>query len=100
MDSTASEFRFIGQGGIVRASQINTSRAIYAIQPSDTYIRTEIGYPDGTTFYLNPVARYKDQRPTNPPAFQINQKITWLIRSLTLTGLILLWLWYRRKINR
>jgi hypothetical protein len=97
MDSLAVEFRFIGQGGIVKSRQINTSGAGYGIQPSDTYIRTEIAYPDGTTFYLNPVARYKENIPSNPPAFRINQQKTWLLRGLTFTGLILLWFLYRKR---
>ncbi|HNS18648.1 MAG TPA: hypothetical protein PKH94_08165 [Bacteroidales bacterium] len=97
MDSAAAEFRFIGQGGTVRSRQVGAKQATYVISPEDTYIRTEIAYPDGTTLYLNPVARYKETVPSNPPAFRINQQKTWLLRGLTFTGLILLWIFYRRK---
>ncbi|HOW25859.1 MAG TPA: hypothetical protein PK711_09335 [Bacteroidales bacterium] len=97
VDSTAAEFRFIGQGGIVRTRLANTSAAVYVIQPSDTYIRTEVAYPDGTTLYLNPVARYDENIPSNPPAFSVDQQTTWLRRGLTLSGLILLWFLYRKR---
>ncbi|MDD5506839.1 MAG: hypothetical protein PHD25_00740 [Bacteroidales bacterium] len=101
MDSSAAEFRFISGGGIVKSRQANSSIAAYTIQASDPYIRTEIAYPDGTTFYLNPVARYKETIPSNPPAFRIDQQKTWFLRGLTFTGLILLWIFYRkRKYNR
>ena len=97
MDSTASEFRFIGQGGTLRSRKMNSQLATYIVTSSDTYIRAEIAYPDGTTFYLNPVARYTDTIPSNPPAFRLNAQKTWLIRGLTFSGLVVMWIFYRRK---
>lgn len=97
MDSLAVEFRFIGQGGTIISRQEKTAVATCRILPSDSYIRTEIGYPDGTTFYLNPIARYSDKLPSNPPAYKIDQQKTWLRRALTITGLVVLWIFYRRR---
>jgi hypothetical protein len=97
MDSLAKEIRFIGQAGQIRASNTFSKYADYLICPEDTYIRTEIEYPDGTTYYLNPVARYQAEIPSNLPTSQINKPKTMLIRGLSLAGLIGLWIFYRRK---
>lgn len=101
MDSTAAEIRFIGQKGQVVSRRTDTAAAHYVITPADTYIRTEIGYPDGTTIYLNPVARYRDSIPGNMPSFAVNKTKTRLLRGLTWTGLIGLWILFRtRQIRR
>ncbi len=97
MDSSASRIRFIGQGGTLRSAYENVSRATYVFANEDTYIRTEITYSDGTTLYLNPVARYSTTIPENPAAFRVNTQKTWLIRGLTLGGLILAWIFYRHR---
>lgn len=68
-DSVAKEIRFIGQGGKILASGVNSDSAIYSIKTSDTYIRTEIEYSNGITYYLNPVCRTStDQPPVFPVA--------------------------------
>lgn len=95
MDSTAAEIRFIGQNGQVVSRQSDTAAAHYVITPADTYIRAEIGYPDGTTYYLNPVARYRENLPGNTPSFTVNKNKTRLLRGLTWAGLIGLWILFR-----
>lgn len=56
-DMEVDEIRFIGQGGAERLKVLKADRAVYRLQPSDTYIRVEL-HKGGNATYLNPVFRY------------------------------------------
>jgi len=90
MDSIIPEIRFIGQEGKILKSSENTTMAWYAIQKSDTYVRTEIHYAHGSVFYLNPVCRYNGSSPTKIPAPEINLWKTWLLRIVGFATLLFL----------
>lgn len=75
----AVKFRFIGQGGTVEDSVAKTSVAKYVIQPTDSYIRTEIIFASHTTFYLNPIIRYAGKAPHSLKTATVDWQITgWL----------------------
>ncbi|MFW5705579.1 MAG: hypothetical protein ACOCX8_01130 [Bacteroidota bacterium] len=75
---------FIGQNGVVKKTVTDTSAAFYGIMPIDTYIRTEIKFHNGTTFYLNPVIRTNGQVPTMPAPPQVDHAKTWIQRVIAL----------------
>ncbi len=76
----AGAFTFIGQNGIIKKSSTNTDKAFYAISENDSYIRTEIIFPDNTQFFLNPVFRYRGEKPGKPALPEINFIKTWTQR--------------------
>jgi len=51
---------FIGDGGQVLSTADHTSTAVYAVQPTDTYVRTVLTSPTGLVYYLNPIVRSID----------------------------------------
>ena len=74
----ALEFRFIGQGGKIMKTAKTGTGAKFIISEDDTYIRTEITFPDKNIFYLNPVVRYDGTAPGVMEKAEVN-----LARSLT-----------------
>jgi hypothetical protein len=78
-DSGAVRFAFIGQGGAVRAIVRDPRRAVYVLQPQDTYVRTVVETPH-TTLFLNPVLRYDGARLQQPNA-SLDLRGTWLGRT-------------------
>lgn len=91
----AMKITLTGQGGAVRKEATGTAVAAYALQQSDTYIRTQIvffndrGGP-GTVIYLNPVFRYDASLPVNRLTAAVNTERTWIFRGLSFGSLILL----------
>lgn len=81
---------FIGQNGVLKGGGSDTTTAVYAIQPNDTYVRTEITFYNGTKFYLNPVLRYSGAAPENLPSPAIDQVKTWVQRGIALIITIIL----------
>ena len=81
-------YRFIGQNGTELARVKDTILASYVIQPSDTYIRTEVIYPSGLILYLNPVFRFDGQDPWTMEAAEVNVYRTWLLRIVGFSTLI------------
>lgn len=81
-DRPAEAIRFVGQSGKVRKITEEQSEANYIFQPEDTYIRTEIEFPTGNTFYLNPVIRTPDTTPETPDLPDRNLLYTWIYRLL------------------
>jgi hypothetical protein len=74
----AQLFRFIGQGGKVMKISEGGMDAQYVIKAQDSYIRTEIVFPDLDMFYLNPVIRYDGTFPSNPPLAVIDKTRSWI----------------------
>jgi hypothetical protein len=99
----ASTFRFIGQGGVALDSAKNTKEARYVIQDKDTYVRTEIVFPNRTAFYLNPVIRYDGGDPWEHELARIDHVRTWVLRIVgfaTLIFIILNIYYLRRRIRK
>ncbi|MBI9037304.1 MAG: hypothetical protein JEY97_04155 [Bacteroidales bacterium] len=84
VDSTALNFRFIGQNAEIMKIVNNTKKAFYPIKKEDTYIRTEIIFADRSTFYLNPVFRFDGKKPYNYLKAEINWTKTWILRFVSL----------------
>jgi hypothetical protein len=99
VNKTAAIFRFIGQEGVVLDSAMNTGEARYQIKESDTYVRTEIHFPNQTAYYLNPVIRYDGGDPWNHEFARIDTVRTWVLRIVGFATLIfvLLNIYYLRK---
>lgn len=58
IDKKAKEIRFISDQGKVVKSVFNTKLGYCKIEESNTYVRTEVYFHDGSIMYLNPVIRY------------------------------------------
>ncbi len=78
VSKAASTFKFIGQDGVVKSETEGGSSASYVIRPEDTYIRTEIIFPDKNVFYLNPVIRFDGTTPSNPDLATIDWTRSWI----------------------
>ena len=79
---------------MLKKSVSNASIAQYAIQPDDSYIRTEILFPSGVKYYLNPVFRYNSNNPliNKLPVIDIMKTIVY--RSFIIFIILLLWQQY------
>lgn len=102
MSRMSRQFRFVGQGGRIMKTVDKVKRAFYVLQDEDTYIRTEIEFPDLNIFYLNPVVRYGNTLPSNPPHARVDHLRTWIFRILFLATLsfIIFNIYYLRKRTR
>ena len=101
VSQSAAKFRFIGQGGTPLDSAMNTFSASYVINPEDTYVRTEIFFPNHTAYYLNPVVRYDGNDPWTFEHPRIDKLRTWMLRIVGFATLlfIMLNIYYLRKRN-
>lgn len=104
LNKTAAKIRFIGQGGTPLDSLMSAKEARYVVKDSDTYVRTEIFFPNRTAYYLNPVIRYGGGDPWAHEMAQIDKTRTWVLRIVGFATLIfiLVNIYYlrRRIINR
>jgi hypothetical protein len=57
-NDSISYIDYIGQNGVIKQTIKATKEAVYDFKPEDTYIRTDIHFPDSTIYHLNPVFRY------------------------------------------
>ncbi len=55
----AEEICFIGQNGVICQRDSCVSATRYIFRPSDSYIRTEVRFADGSTMYLNAIVRHQ-----------------------------------------
>lgn len=99
VNKNASKFRFIGQGGVLLDSLENSKEARYVIRDKDTYVRTEIIFPNKTAYYLNPVIRYNGGDPWKHELARIDPVRTWVLRIVGFATLIfiILNIYYLRK---
>lgn len=100
VSNKAKEFRFIGQNGEIKKTVADTKCAKYKIKPEDTYIRTEIVFPNRNVFYLNPVFRYKGDKPEKTRLAEIDLYKTWLLRIIgfaTIIFVIINIIYFRRR---
>ncbi len=84
MSEKAAKIRFLRQDGQLIHRVFDSCCAAYTFAPGDSYIRTEIVFPDGTEFYFNPVVRYDGLQVVQQPAAQINNTKTWIQRFIAL----------------
>jgi hypothetical protein len=92
-----SAFTFIGQGGVVRQTVRDATRADYAFTDADTYVRTVIESPQ-TVLYLNPIVRYDGALPLRAPLATVDATGTWLVRAASAGGCVLTgWVYARRR---
>lgn len=102
-DSPANEIRFIGQGGKVLTTTFDADSAAYKISRSDTYVRAEIEYSQGITYYLNPVCRTNQDRPAKFSIPEVDIYRTALLRVLGFGTLIFIFVnifVFRKKFRR
>lgn len=82
VDLSASQIRFIGQGGHLLKETENASEAFYVIRDEDTYVRTELIFPNRNEIYLNPLVRYSQNWPPARDLPKVNPLRTWIYRIL------------------
>ena len=99
MSEKAQLFSFIGQNGVVKKTVYDTSMACYRVMPIDSYIRTEITFPNTTKLYLNPVIRHQGEGIHTQPPAEIDRVKTWIQRGIALVISILI-LWVVVKVMR
>jgi len=99
VNKMAQEISFIGQNGTLLDSISNVSEAHYVIRENDTYVRTEIEFPNLTTYYLNPVIRYDGGDPWAHEYARVEPVRTWLIRIIGFATLIFIFvnIYYLRR---
>ncbi|MCD4745315.1 MAG: hypothetical protein K8R58_03355 [Bacteroidales bacterium] len=90
LSEKAEKFRFIGQNGQIKKTVMDTKNAFYKILSEDTYIRTEIIFPDRTTFYLNPVFRYYGEKPEKIQTAIVDTYKTFIFRIISFATIIFL----------
>lgn len=106
VSESAKQISFIGQGGTIKRIVNGSRRASYVFRPDDTYIRTEILFPNiwygpGTLFYLNPVFRYAGGKLQPMVLATVDKKrtiINRLVAYATLTFLFMNIYWFRKKL--
>ncbi|HSG68383.1 MAG TPA: hypothetical protein VK994_06740 [Bacteroidales bacterium] len=99
VNQEAAKFRFVGQDGQPLDSLMRTAEASYIVRSEDTYVRTEIHFPNRTAYYLNPVIRYDGGDPWAHEHARIDHTRTWLLRIIGFATLIFIVLniYYLRK---
>jgi hypothetical protein len=78
----AAAFRFVGQGGILLDETSGSHSGYYVFRPEDTYVRTEIIFPDASIFYLNPLTRHPSPKPERQYLAHVNHTKTSLYRGV------------------
>ena len=106
VSQTPKQISFIGQGGKVRSIVHRSKTANYVFRADDTYIRTEILFPNkwdgpGTRFLLNPVFRTENESLQQAPVAGIDEKGTFInhiIAYATLVFFLLNIILFRKKL--
>lgn len=86
----AKSISFIGQGGKLLSTFLNTNSAYYIIKKKDHYVRTAIIFEDSTAIYLNPVFRYVIDPFKERKGTQLNVLKTNIFRAI---GIFILTVW-------
>ncbi len=101
-DKPAKEIDFISQGGIIAQKDNGVKLDTYTIQSSDTYIRVEAVFDDGTEIYLNPIVRYSGDGPQYRSA-AVNLTKTWILRTVSgvvFIGIVYIIGYFKRRAGR
>jgi len=86
----ACKIKFVGQGGKILQSNMDSNQASYSIQSNDTYVRTEAVFSDSAKIYLNPIFRYKSHPFVMKSGYAINKSNTTITRFI---GIMILMGW-------
>lgn len=103
VNKMAAEISFVGQGGVLLDSIRDVKEARYVIRDTDSYVRTEIEFPNLTTYYLNPVIRYDGGDPWAHELARVDPVRTWVLRILGFATLIFIFLniyYLRRRLRK
>lgn len=103
----ALTINFYGQGGKLLQKNENTAKASYLMVKNDTYVRTEIIFPEeegkqGNRFLLNPVLRYRGDLSEYRELATVDGLLTFFKRAYLLAfviGIIARIVMWRRKRN-
>lgn len=92
INKPASEIRLIGQDGRLLKRLADTNQLNYLMRDTDTYIRAEMQFTDGSQLFLNPVFRHEniDFKPQSPAIFDTDK--TALMRGIYTVLLVLLFM--------
>ena len=89
LSRTAKEIKFIGTGGRLLATYLDTAFARYPLQKADRYARAAVTYENGTALYFNPVFFIDPKEPRDSLA-TVDKEKTIVFRT---TGAFLIFLW-------
>ncbi len=100
---TASFFKFISQNGKLLRLDENTSNASCAFGANDSFIRVEVGFPDGTKFLLNPLTRHQTETTEKQSTASMDVTKTALMRGVYIILIVILlqiiFKWQMRKLK-
>jgi hypothetical protein len=93
VSQTPKQISFIGQGGKVKRIVYRSKVATYLFRPDDTYIRTEVIFPNkwdgqGTRFLLNPIFRYSGDCMPQMPLVKVDKVGTFINRIVSYATLV------------
>ena len=94
------KIRFIGQNGKELDVRQDVKTAKYVIQPEDTYVRSEIKFRGGTTFYLNPITRHENSEIVKQRLDHINWSKTIILWIIYILALFIVYKSMRRCVNK
>jgi len=98
LNQKAKTIRFIQQGGR-EVKLVNSADSVfYTIQPEDQYIRTEVGFEDGTMYYLNPVIRCHGDAPESKLVAGVDVNATGWLRLLYFIVVAFMFWYFTRKL--
>jgi len=97
----ADSIKFIGDNGVLKKVVENVNSATYIITKNDSYIRTEIVFPDNSVMYLNPVFRYDGDFPVTLKTAEVDSSATMKLRIFYfIIALILAYLFARYRMRK
>ena len=99
LDKTVARIEFITDDGRKAASFTYTDRASYPAAPGDSYVRIAAYEEDGSFLLFNPLMRSVDGDRPAMPAVEKNRLATNLKVGIALLGLIIVYIYLRKKIT-
>ena len=94
------EIKFVGQNGKELDVQQNGKTAKYVIRPEDNYVRCEIKFRGGTTFYLNPITRHESEEIVKQRLDKINYPKTIILWAIYIFALFVVYKSMSRRVNK
>ncbi len=93
------EIKFVGQNGKELDVQQNGKTAKYVVQPEDNYVRSEIMFKGGTTFYLNPITRHESEEIVKQRLDKINYPKTIILWTIYVFVILFVVKMIRKKLK-
>lgn len=94
------EIKFVGQNGKELDVQQNGKTAKYVIRPEDNYVRSEIKFRGGTTFYLNPITRHESEEIVKQRLDKINYPKTIILWAIYIFALFVVYKSISRRVKK